>query len=95
MQDPDFGVDWFRVIAHEAAHSLSGNIPGPLPGFAQTIEEGGAEILSLWFWKHRGQEFDKRDSTMRRREDGSYYWTKPDSTRSPTTPPTGSGRRRR
>lgn len=72
IADPDFGVEWFRVIAHEAAHSLSGNRPGPMPGVAQTVEEGAAEILSLWFWKHRGQEFDERDAT---RHDGA--WTKP------------------
>lgn len=62
MTDPDYGVEWFRVIAHEAAHSISAVTPGPLPGFSQTVEEGAAEILSLWFWKHRGQEFDKRDA---------------------------------
>ena len=61
--DPDAGVHPFRMIAHEAAHSLSGAKPGPLPGFSQTVEEGGAEILSLWFWKHRGQEMDHRDAT--------------------------------
>ena len=61
--DPDLGVHPFRMVAHEAAHSLSGTRPGPLPGFSQTVEEGGAEVLSLWFWKHRGQEMDHRDAT--------------------------------
>ena len=54
--DPELGVHEFRMIAHEAAHSLSGVKPGPLPGISQTVEEGAAEVLSLWFWKHRGQE---------------------------------------
>ena len=63
LRDPEYGVDWMRVIAHEAAHSLSGVKPGPLPGFSQTVEEGGAEVLSLWFWKHRGQPLDERDAT--------------------------------
>ena len=63
LRDPEMGVDWMRVIAHEAAHSLSGTRPGPLPGFSQTVEEGGAEVLSLWFWRHLGQPFDERDAT--------------------------------
>ena len=63
LRDPEMGVDWMRVIAHEATHSLSGVKPGPLPGFSQTVEEGGAEVLSLWFWKHLGQPFDERDAT--------------------------------
>ena len=61
--DPDLGVLPFRMVAHEAAHSISGVKPGPLPGFSQTVEEGGAEILSLWFWKHRGQQMDHRDAS--------------------------------
>jgi tRNA nucleotidyltransferase (CCA-adding enzyme) len=72
MSHPDYGVEWWRVMAHEAAHGISGTRPGPLPGFSQTIEEGAAEILSLWFWKHRGQEFDRRDAA---RVEGR--WTKP------------------
>ena len=68
--DPDLGVQPFRMIAHEAAHSLSGVRPGPLPGFSQTVEEGGAEVLSLWFWKHRGQKMDFRDAS--RAESGGW-----------------------
>jgi hypothetical protein len=72
MRDRDYGVYPMRIAAHEAAHSLSGVQPGPLPGFSQTVEEGGAEVLSLWFWKHRGQPFDARD---RLRVEGR--WTEP------------------
>src|SRR4051794_37951007 len=63
--DPEFGVHEFRMLAHEAAHSLSGVQPGPLPGISQTVEEGAAEVLSLWFWKHRGQDMDERDAVPR------------------------------
>ena len=62
VRDPEYGVHDLRIVAHEAAHSLSGTRPGPLPGFSQTFEEGGAEILSLWFWHHRAQPFDHRDA---------------------------------
>jgi hypothetical protein len=72
MKDADYGVADFRVIAHEAAHSLSGTKPGPLPGISQTIEEGSAEILSLGYWHKRGQEFDARDAA---RVEGR--WTTP------------------
>ena len=73
VRDPDYGVHDLRIVAHEAAHSLSGTRPGPLPGFSQTFEEGGAEILSLWFWHHRAQPFDERDATRL-----SGKWTKGD-----------------
>jgi GNAT superfamily N-acetyltransferase len=65
VRSPDMGLFGLRQIAHEAAHSLSGTRPGPLPGFSQHFEEGGAEILSLWFWHHRAQELDHRDATKR------------------------------
>ena len=71
-RDPEYGVHDLRIVAHEAAHSLSGTRPGPLPGFSQTFEEGGAEILSLWFWHHRAQHFDERDAARL-----SGKWTKP------------------
>ena len=63
VRDPEYGTHDLRIVAHEAAHSLSGTRPGPLPGFSQTFEEGGAEILSLWFWHHRAQPLDHRDAT--------------------------------
>lgn len=63
--DPEYGVGDMRIVAHEAAHSLSGVQPGPNPGFSQTFEEGGAEVLSIWFWHQRGQSFDERDAVMR------------------------------
>ena len=72
LRDPEYGVHDLRIVAHEAAHSLSGTRPGPLPGFSQTFEEGGAEVLSLWFWHHRAQAMDERDATRL-----SGKWTKP------------------
>jgi GNAT superfamily N-acetyltransferase len=68
-QDPELGVEPLRPLAHEAAHAISGVRPGPLPGISQTIEEGSAEVLSLWFWHHRGQRFDERDAV---RIDGKW-----------------------
>src|SRR4029077_19445605 len=35
VRDPEYGVHDLRIVAHEAAHSLSGTRPGPLPGFSQ------------------------------------------------------------
>jgi hypothetical protein len=65
-KDPELGVEMLRIVAHEAVHgSVSGVTPGPLPGFSHTAEEGSAEILSIWWWQHRGQPFDKRDATRR------------------------------
>ena len=72
VRDPEYGVHDLRIVAHEAAHSISGTRPGPLPGFSQTFEEGGAEVLSLWFWHHRAQPLDERDATRL-----SGKWTKP------------------
>ena len=72
VRDPDFGTHNLRIVAHEAAHSLSGTRPGPLPGFSQTFEEGGAEILSLWFWHHRMQPLDHRDAVR-----AGGKWTAP------------------
>jgi hypothetical protein len=72
VRDPEYGVHDLRIVAHEAAHSLSGTRPGPLPGFSQAFEEGGAEVLSLWFWHHRAQHFDERDAARL-----SGKWTKP------------------
>ena len=72
VRDPDFGAHNLRIVAHEAAHSLSGTRPGPLPGFSQTFEEGGAEILSLWFWHHRMQPLDHRDAVR-----AGGKWTAP------------------
>jgi GNAT superfamily N-acetyltransferase len=72
IREPDMGLIGLRQIAHEAAHSLSGNRPGPLPGFAQHFEEGGAEILSIWFWHHRMQELDHRDAVR-----AGSKWTAP------------------
>jgi GNAT superfamily N-acetyltransferase len=72
VRDPEYGVHDLRIVAHEAAHSLSGTRPGPLPGFSQTVEEGGAEVLSLWFWHHRAQPLDERDAVRL-----SGKWSKP------------------
>jgi HK97 family phage portal protein len=69
IKDAEMGIYGFRPIAHELAHaSLSGTPEGPLPGFSQTFEEGSAEILSLWFWRERGQPFDERDAVRRDRK---------------------------
>ena len=77
LPDPEFGVHNLRIVAHEAAHSLSGVRPGPYPGFSQTFEEGGAEVLSLWFWHHRMQPFDQRDAVRVRSGDGPTRWSEP------------------
>ena len=76
VRDPEMGVHNLRIVAHEAAHSLSGTRPGPLPGFSQMIEEGSAEVLSLWFWHHRAQPMDHRDAVRIKGAEGSR-WAEP------------------
>jgi hypothetical protein len=64
-RDPDYGVEAFRVIAHEAAHAMVSGAPTVVGPNSKKIEEGAAEILSLNYWNQRGQEFDKRDAVRR------------------------------
>jgi hypothetical protein len=85
LQDPEYGVMGLRQIAHEAAHSLSGVKPGPLPGISQTIEEGSAEILSLAWWAQHGQQMDHRDATRVRTKGGGKWTDNPLDTLAHTT----------
>jgi hypothetical protein len=80
-RDPDMGVFPYRQVAHEAIHaSVSGD--HFTHGYAHEVEEGAAEILSLWYWHHRGQPLDERDATSHtdnayEKIPGSPRWTEP------------------
>jgi len=72
VRDSEMGVYAFRQVAHEAIHAGVSGTPHTYEGIGQTVEEGGAEILSLWYWQHRGQPFDRRDAVKR-----NGRWTGP------------------
>lgn len=65
MRGTDYGVEPFRVIAHESIHAFVSGEPRVKPGISHTIEEGSAEILSIAYWKRSGPAFDDRDSVRR------------------------------
>lgn len=70
-RDPEFGIMPFRQISHEAMHAASGE-DYVHKGISQTVEEGGAEVLSVAHWSNEGPAFDVRDSVGFKRDAGDY-----------------------
>lgn len=68
-QAKDAGYSSFRILAHEAIHAIIQQSEKSYEGFSQIITEGGAEVLSVWYWAKNAPEFDDRDAI---RENGEW-----------------------
>ncbi len=61
-QNKEHGYINFRTFAHEAIHALVQRDEKSYEGITQIITEGGAEVLSIWYWAKNAPAFDDRDA---------------------------------